>query len=195
LANQAAITGVSKAILGLIETSCPRALLNAPQFALYHTQNFDSPMAEGFSVYLYWVALNAGSRNLGPRRTADDRLIRPPVPVDLHYLITPWAADPARQQQLLAWTMRFFEDLAVLPSGVLNHYLAESETFRPEETVELVPEVLSLSDYLNLWDKLKPKMQTSLSYAARMVLLDADADVEELPRVQKRRFDAGQVEG
>jgi hypothetical protein len=195
LANQGAIAGVSKAILGLIETSCPRALLIGPQFALYHSHNFDAPMAEGFSLYLYRVTLNAGNRNLLPRRTADDRILRPAVPVDLHYLITPWAADPVRQQQLLAWTMLFFDGLSVLPSGILNHYLAETDTFRPEETVELVPEVLALPDHFNLWDKLKPRMQTSLNYAARMVLLDAETDEEQFPRVWQRRLDAGELVG
>jgi hypothetical protein len=43
--------------------------------------------------------------------------------------------------------------------------------FRPEESVDLVFEALSLPDFTNIWDKLKPRLQTSALYIARMVLI------------------------
>jgi len=193
LANNSAVAATSKAILGLIEASCPRSQLINPQFALYHASSFDAPMAEGFSLYLYRIGPNLPNRNVAGRRTPDDRLHPRPLPVDLNYMITPWAADPVRQQRLLAWVMRFFEDDPVVPSAVLNHYLDESNVFRADEAIEVLSDPLAIQDLLGLWDKLKPRMQTSLTYVVRMVMLDSDLDATDRPRVQTRQADLGQL--
>ena len=47
---------------------------------------------------------------------------------------------------------------------------------------------LALADFTNLWDKLKPRMQTSVTYIARMLLIDSDIDLREGPAVQTRVF-------
>lgn len=191
MATSNAVAAVSKAMLGLIEEHCPAALLANPEFKLYHAADFERPIAEGFSLFLYRVSINASVRNLPPRRAADARRYRPSLPVDLHYLLTPWSADAERQQRMLGWSMRFLEDLATLPAGLLNHYVQETDTFRPEEAVEVVCDPLPLQDYLNLWDKLKPKMQLSITYALRMVMLDSSIESPGHGLAQTREFAAG----
>jgi hypothetical protein len=186
-----AVAAVSRAMLGLIAEHCPPTLLANPEFKLYHAADFERPIAEGFSLFLYRVSINASVRNLPPRRAPDGRRYRPSLPVDLHYLLTPWSADPERQQRMLGWSMRFLEDLATLPAGLLNHYVHERDTFRPEEGVELVCDPLALPDYLNLWDKLKPKMQLSITYAVRMVMLDSDIESPGHGLAQTRELAAG----
>ena len=73
MATYNALAAVSRALLGLIEEHCPSALLINPEFKLYHAPDFDRPMSEGFSLFLYRVSINASVRNLPPRRTADGR--------------------------------------------------------------------------------------------------------------------------
>jgi hypothetical protein len=191
MARYNGVAAVSRAILGLIEEHCPPALLTNPEFKLYHGTDFERPMAEGFSIFLYRVSINAALRNLPSRRTAEGRRHRPSLPLDLHYLLTAWATDAERQQRMLGWSIRFLEDLGTLPAGLLNHYVHETDTFRPEEAVEIVCDPLALPDYLNLWDKLKPKMQTSITYALRMVMLDSTVLSTEHPLVQTREFAGG----
>lgn len=193
MASINAAAAVSRAILGLIEEHCPRQLLTNPKFDLYQAASFESPMAEGYSLYLYRIEVGGGSRNRPPRRDEEGGQFRPSLPVDLHYLLTPWASDPEVQQRLLGWTVRFMEDRAVLPAGFLNHYVRETDTFRRGETVEILSDPLALADYLNLWDKLKPKMQTSLPYVVRTVLIDSDAEMPSGAPVQTREFDTGEV--
>ncbi|MEW9898723.1 DUF4255 domain-containing protein [Chitinivorax sp. PXF-14] len=186
-----AAAAVSKAVLGLIQEHYPRALLLSPRFELYTTAQFAEPMAEGFSLCLYRVALNTIGRNLPLRRTADGRLWRPSLPVDLHYMLTPWAADGERQQRLLGWAARFIEDRAVLPASVINSYMPEPDTFRDDEAVELVFDTMPIADYLGLWDKFTPRMQTPLTYITRLVELDSTISVDEAGPVQTRAFDVG----
>jgi hypothetical protein len=191
MANWRAISCVGRAVLGLIEDHYPTAELTSPEFRLVHPASFEKPQSEGFSLCLYRVGINGSLRMLPPRRDASGRRFSPSLPVDLQFLLTPWAEDAERQMRLLGWTMRFLEDIPILAASVLNSYAAEPDTFRPEEAVELVFDPLALADYLALWDKLKPKLENSLTYGARMLLIDSDVEWSEARPAQTRDFRYG----
>jgi hypothetical protein len=194
MANYRAIAATSTALAGLIRDRYPRSEFGAGlDIQLYQTRDFENPMQDGFSIYLYRVAVNGAMRNLTLRRTPDGRRFRPSLPLDLYYMITPWAQDIERQHRMLGWVMRMLDDTSVLSAGHLNHYLPETDTFTPHEGLEIICEPLSLSDYLTLWDRLVPRLPASATYALRMVLLDSDIQVPDAPLVQSRRFDMGQV--
>jgi hypothetical protein len=108
-------------------------------------------------------------------------------------MITPWAQDIERQHRMLGWVMRMFDDTSVLSAGHLNHYLAETDTFQPNEGLEIICDPLSLSDYLTLWDRLRPRLPASATYALRMVLIDSEVPATDAGPVQTRRLDVGQV--
>ena len=194
VANFRAIAAISTALAGLIRDHYPRAEFGAGlDIELYQTRDFEDPMQNGFSVYLYRVAINGAMRNLTLRRTTDGRRFRPSLPLDLHYMITPWAQDIERQHRMLGWVMRMLEDTSILSAGHLNHYLAETDTFAVHEGVEIICDPLSLNDYLTLWDRLRPRLPASATYALRMVLIDSDVHVPDAAAVQTRRFEMGQV--
>jgi hypothetical protein len=190
MANHRAIASVGTALVGLIRDHYPRADFGEGlEIGLYQTRDFESPMQDGFSVYLYRVAINGAVRNLSLRRTADGSRVRPSLPLDLFFMITPWAQDVERQLRMLGWVMRLMEDASVLSAGHLNHYMAETNVFAPHEGVELVCDPLTLTDYLTLWDRLRPRLPASATYALRMVLIDSDVRYEDAALVQSRRFD------
>jgi hypothetical protein len=192
VAKYTAIAGVAHAVLRLLDDHFPRAELANPTFMLYHPANFDKPMDAGFSLLLYHVGVASPQRSQ-VRTSTEGVRYRPSLPVDLRFLLTAWAGDAQRQMRLLGWAMRFLEDHAVLPAGVLNAY--QADTFRPEEVVELMLDPLPLGDHLNLWDKLKPKLQASVPYLARGVLLDSDREIPGGPAVQSREFPYAQPGG
>jgi hypothetical protein len=191
MATYHAIAAVSLAILGLLRDACPRSDFPAAEFLLYHSSNFEKPMEEGVSLYLYRTTVNATLRNLPPRLAPDGQRYRASIPLDLHYLLTPWAKDPERQQRLLGWSMRVLEDASILPAGLLNYQMRESETFHPNETVELICDTLSLQDWAAVWDKLKPNMQTSVTYVARMVSIESTVELVGAGLAQTRVFNYG----
>ncbi len=145
-------------------------------------------MEEGISLFLYRVTVNTTLRNLPPRVAPDGGRYRPSLPLDLHYLLTAWATDPDQQQRLLGWSMRALEDVPILPSGVLNHYIDKHDTFRSEEAVELICDPLAIQDLIGVWDKLRSRYQTSATYVARMVAVDSDVKLVEAELVQARGF-------
>lgn len=178
MATYHAIAATSEAIVGLLEATCPKTEFPNAIFTLYRSTDFNNPMDEGISLYLYRVSVNATRRNLPPRLAPDGKRYRPSLPVDLHYLLTPWAKTAARQQRLLGWSMRTLEDTAILPTGLLNHYVPETEIFQPDETVELVFEPLSLQEIVNIWDVFKQQnLQLSVAYIARMLLINSDIEL------------------
>ena len=194
MAKHQAIAATSTALAGLIRDRYPREEFGAGlEVDLYQTRNFETPMQDGFSIYLYRVAVNGAARNLPLRRSPDGRRFRPSLPLDLYYMITPWAQDVERQHRMLGWVMRLMEDQGVLSAGHLNHYMPETDTFLPNEGLEIICEPLTLTDYLTLWDRLRPRLPPSATYALRMVLIDSDVHVPDGAPVQTRRLDMGQV--
>lgn len=200
MANYLAIAAVARTVLRLIEEHCPREEFSGtPGFALYSSHDFSTPpITEGFSLMLYRVAVNTVLRNQPPRRRPDGVKKRPSLPLDLSFMLTPWATEAERQLRLMGWAMRFLEDNTVIPASVLNQSLSRRErpAFDPDEAVEIYCDPPAIADYLGLWDKFKTKWQTSVTYSVRMVMIESDIVMREDGLVQTRdlRFGPEQTE-
>lgn len=193
MATANAIAATGQAILGLIAAGVPRdEFLNA-RFELYQAKDFQSPMQEGISLYLYRITPAGEIRNYPPRIAPDGRKFKQLLPINLHYILSAWAQDTVKQQRLLGWAMRILEDTPILPSGVLNHGGPETDTFRPNEIVDLIMEPISIYDMGAIWDVSKPNVQPSVGYIARMVGLESQLEITEAGPVQTREFRNGKV--
>jgi hypothetical protein len=194
LATYRAIAATGLALRGLLESACPKTEFPNAQFELYRAANFDGPMETGISLYLYRVVVNASRRNFAPTTGPDGKRYRPPLPLDVCYMLTPWGPTAEVQHRLLGWAMRELENTPILPSSLLNHYVQEVDTFRPSETVELICETLSIQDMNALWDGFKvgkTNQQLSVIYIARMLLVESDIEMAEYSPVQTRIFEQG----
>lgn len=187
MASFHAVASTSQAILGLLAEACPRDLFPSAQFALYQANDFKSPMDEGVSVYLYRLQVDASRNTPAPMR-ADGTRRRPPLPLALSYLITPWAKEAAQQQRLLGFCVQTLEATPSLPPGLLNVYSADPNTFGLQESVELILDPLTVQDLSNIWQALNPAMQVSAGYIARVVAIESLPIVSATP-VQTRELD------
>ena len=188
-----AIAATGQAMLGLLSDAVPRDQFPNAQFELYQMSNFQQPMEEGISLFLYRIAANTSRRNLPPTTGPDGRRFRPPIPLDLYYIATAWAPTAVRQQRLLGWTIRMFEDVPILPTGLLNNYGPEPEIFRQGETVEIALDSLTLQDLNNFWGVSKSSLQLSVGYVARMLHIQSSMPITEYAEVQTREFGVGKV--
>lgn len=189
MAKAQAIAVVGQTILGMLADNIPQAEFTNARFELYQTSNFTSPMEEGISLFLYRVEINSSLRNLPNRIGLDGISRRPPLPLDLYYLLTVWAKDVVKQQRILGWVMRTLEDAPVLSAARLNNFGPETEIFQPQEKIELIYQPLSLQDLSNLWSAFKVSLPTSVAYIARVVGIDSTVSTEETVAVQTRQFD------
>jgi len=188
VASYQAIAAVSRAIKGLLDLACPRPEFDGARFDVYQANNFQNPMDEGVSLYLYRVATSS-RRNLPSRVGPNGETYRPPLPLDLYYMITAWGRTFEKQQGLLGFCIRELGNTPILPSGLLNHFGPDRHVFREDEAVELVFEPLSLQDFSNIWEPLKPNLQPSATYVARMVSIESTVLIPGAGNVQTRQFD------
>jgi hypothetical protein len=191
LATYRAIATVGQALAGLLKDASAGTEFDGFRFELYQAGDFKTEAAvkEGVTVYLYRVSINTALRSLPPKTAPDGQRYRAALPVDVYYLLTPWAKSAAKQQRLLGWAMRKLQDVTILPASLLNHYVPEGDTFRRHETVELLCETVSLQDMTNILDTIELDQQLSVAYCARMVLLESEVPLGEAPPVQTRVFE------
>jgi len=193
MATYPAIAATSDAVLGLLQSAAVGTEFDGVAFAHYQSGDFESPMSDGVSLYLYRVTVSS-NRNLPPQVGPDGRRYRPPIPLDVHYLVTAWAETAVRQQRMLGFAIRTLEDTPILPAGVLNQHSPEPNVFRPEETVELVYENLTVQDIGYIWDVAQTKEQPSATYTARMVEIESPVAFDEGGLVQTRELQFAQAE-
>jgi hypothetical protein len=129
--------------------------------------------AQGVSLWLYRVLrddmrLNDPPR-IRPRLPAGVELLPPPLPLRLHYLVTPLAADaPDTEQKILGRIMQLFHSRATLSGAVLQGDLAGTDY---ELNVRL--ESLALEELTRIWDALEGSYQLSISYEVTLVNIDS----------------------
>jgi len=189
MATTRAIAATGKGILRALESAYVQAEFGGLKaaFLLYQAADFQKPMKFGLSLFLYRVTVNVASRNGRPHTGPDGNQFLPPLPVDLHYLLTAWGVTASDQQEILGWGMRTLQDVAVLPSGLLN--ASSPGVFGPAETIELLADTMSHQDLAPFWELMKPNQQVSVPYLARMVALESTVPISEYPDVQTRVFE------
>jgi Pvc16 N-terminal domain len=190
LASYHAIAAIGQAILGLLEQARVGSEFDGFDFELYQAADFHAPMEQGLSLFLYNTAVSRARANVPARPLPDGRRKRPPLPLDLYYLLTPWAKTAVVQHRLLGWAMRVIDDTPTLPASLLNHYGPEADTFWPDETITLVNEPISLQDIYNIWEIHKQNVQVSVAYIARVLFVDSLIYETELPRAQTRSIES-----
>jgi hypothetical protein len=129
---------------------------------------------QGLSLWLYRIERDEQTLNLPPRRVARDRLQPAPLPLRLHYLVTPIVGNsdhtdgPELEQNILGVVLQFFHDKPLLCGADLRGDLAGS-------TVELRVrwESLDLEQITRVWDALERSYQLSISYEVSVVPIDS----------------------
>jgi hypothetical protein len=127
----------------------------------------ERPFEFGVTMFVYRVAVNGTQRTAPPSVPGRRR----PLPVEVDFLLTPWARSAEQELELLGWTMRALDDEPLLTPSLLNRSVAN--VFTAGELAEVVPATLSLDDHYRIWDALEWDYQTSASYTARVVRLES----------------------
>jgi hypothetical protein len=190
MAGWAAIRAVSEALRSLVEAARVGTPFSTASVQILQTAEFSTPPVEGISIYLHRVSVHTSVRNLPPRVAVDGTRYRPSLPLDLHYLVTPWAKNASRQHELLGWAIRTIEDQPTLSTALLNQSIP---CFREGEVVDVVAQPLTATELVAVWEFNKASMQPSMTYMARMICLDSTIPLADAARVQGRSTDTREV--
>lgn len=123
---------------------------------------------ETVSVWLYQVSVDEFNRNApaGTAETVGGRTVRfrlPPLPVNLHYLVTPKSADPATAQNRLAEVLLALHANPILPVDVPAAEVGE--------TVRISLMADQWDEKVKLWEALARPYRLSACFNVRTVRL------------------------
>jgi len=183
MANLRAIHSVGYSLVTYLQNAYPEPLRTEQpcDFRLLSSGELVDPgdIAPALSVYLYRVTINEHLRN--STLVGQGAGSRPPLSLDLHFLLSVWAESALAEHTILAWTMRELHRHPVLDLSSLS---PEAE-WSPGDFVQLIPAELSTEDIMRVWDALEPPYRLSVSYIARVVRIDGEP-VATQPAVSTR---------
>lgn len=109
---------------------------------------------------------------------------RKPVRVDLHYMITAWAAEPEDEHRLLARTIMALCRNATLPEDLLPESFADQPVPIPLRVAD--PELLR--NPADLWSAMDNELRPAVSCAVTLALNPYQAFTGPLVRTRELRF-------
>ncbi len=96
VAGHRGIETTTAALIGLLGEAVPGSGLPAVRCAAYRAADLTAPMGDGVSLYLHHVSLDTTRTRRPPARGGGAT-----ATIDLHYLLTAWSPQTARQQRRL----------------------------------------------------------------------------------------------
>lgn len=137
---------------------------------LVQTEDFKSEAgkiaAPVLSIFLYRVAPNKVMRSAWSGVGSQDGVGY--VPLDLHFLFTPWGTDAESEHRILGRAIQIMETTPIL-SGPL---LYPAATWAPNEAVQVVLEEVTTESIMRIFDKLPTDYRPTVSYVARVTRID-----------------------
>jgi hypothetical protein len=131
---------------------------------------------QGLSLWLYRVGRDENRLNDPPevRTLASGQIdvLPPPLPVRLHYLLTPIStSNPDTEQRILGRAMQLFHTHPIVSAPFLQGELAGSNA-----QLHVHLEALGLDEMSRVWEALGGSYQLSVSYEVTLARIDVDAD-------------------
>jgi hypothetical protein len=142
-------------------------------------QNTDRPT---ITVFLYRVAVNSEMRNSPRRILGDGRVTRPLLPLELYYMITPWARETRDEFRIIGRILQVLYDRAEIGPADL-----QGTSWSQGDSVQLVLDSLPVEDHYRIWETTDLPYRLSLTYIARVVGIEPEVR-EVVPVVTSARF-------
>ena len=120
------------------------------------------------SLYLYRVAEDASTKNQFDVSGNGARSRKPPLTLDLYYLVTPLVGPPREQQIVLGKVMQVFFDRAILEGADLVGSLAAAD-----EPLRVILNPVTLEETTRVWQALEMSYRLSVCYVVRVAMVDS----------------------
>lgn len=150
------------------------ALINSPSLISLespaeHQENSSDPAL--LSVYLYRITEDPYMKNRFPVEGNGGKVRKPPLSLDLYYLITPLLKAPRDQQIVLGKILQVFYDRSTLEGTDLPGTLGTTG-----EVVRVVFNTVPLQEVSWIWQALETPYRLSVTYTVRVTLLDSTVE-------------------
>jgi hypothetical protein len=163
------------------------------------------------NLFLYQVTPNQGWRNaaLPALDSGGQRLSNPPLALDLHYMLTAYAARELHAEVLLGYAMQLLHETPVLPRssirralgipglvespsdtlpGALGGALVSSDLAEQIEAIKITPAAMSTEEVSKLWSAFQSRYRPSAAYWVSVVLIEARRSTRAALPVRARKL-------
>lgn len=153
------------------------------------------------NLFLYQVSHNQGWRDFAlPSRDSGGNLVaRPPLALDLHYVLSAYASSQFVGEVLLGLGMQAFHESPVLTraeianvfkpplvNGDPSKTLATANLGEQIELIKIVPQTITTEELSRLWTAFQGKYRVSAMYQASVVLIESKGPVKSVFPVRTR---------
>lgn len=121
------------------------------------------------SIFLYRVDFNKTMRAAWSAVGSQDGLAH--LPLDLHFLLTPWADNAEFEHRILGKAMQCLETTPILSGPLL--YPSLFTNWAPNESIQVILEEISTEALMRTFDSLPTDYRLSVPYIARITRLDS----------------------
>ena len=128
-------------------------------------QNSSEPAV---TVCLYRVSLNEAMRNTTQRLLPNGRLEVPRLPLNLHFLLTPWAAEAEDEFKILGRVIRILHDYGDLRGAHL-----QGNSWEEDDSIQLSVESAPVDDIVRLWETTHLPYRLSALFVAHVSSLSS----------------------
>lgn len=162
---------------------------------LVRTEDFDpsnstsSLTRPALSIFLYRVDFNKTMRAGWSAVGHNDG--KSHLPVDLHFLLTPWADNAESELLILGRAMQSLETIPIM-SGPLLH---PSGGFAPNESIQFILEEIGTEAVMRTFDSLPTDYKLSVPYIARVLRIDSKTAAPSPPVLTVATGTAPEVQG
>ncbi|MCD4790086.1 MAG: DUF4255 domain-containing protein [Bacteroidales bacterium] len=158
------------------------------------------------NLFMYRATPNLGWSNVGfpSLNSQGERIANPPLPIDLHYLLTAYGVNELHSEILLGYGMQLLHETPALgrdairtslapPSSVSGvglppelQALSTSELAEQVEQIKIVPEILSTEEISKLWAAFGAKYRPTAAYLVSVVLIESKKSTKSALPVKER---------
>ena len=161
-----------------LDAADPDAFRALPNVQIVRTEDYGqlgtSPNSlirfPSLAIFCYRVDVNRTMRAPWSAVAHHDQTIH--LPLDIHFLLTPFDSDAEAELRILGATMQCLELNSIL-TGPRLHPLGNWD---PRNSIQLINEDLLTEDVLRTFDTLPTDFRLSVSYLARIARIDAPAE-------------------
>jgi hypothetical protein len=185
----AALRATSQTLANFIELRLKTDTLLGTPFSQGMVVSLSTPQemteqpAEGLSIWLYRVVRDDQRLNDPIERLSPSQLHPPPLPVRLHYLITPVTrgnvGNPETAHLILGKVLQILHSHPVLRGADL-----QAEFLGTEVELKVRLEPMSLEEITRVWEALEGSYQLSVSYEVSVVDIASELEPEVVTPVE-----------
>jgi len=191
MSDYSVLSAVSSSLLAMLTNNITNALtvpLNVPVQLFSPPEMNKVGQVPGISLWLYKVSRMAEMLNEPPERRSATQTARTPLPVLMHYLVTPMATDPLTCQTLLGRVLQVFNDHAILRGADLQGVLQNTT-----EQLRVNLEALTLEELSLVWEALGEPYQLSVTYLVQVAKIDSDLELVKSSPVFEKETTYSQI--